>query len=368
MRNFSGAKRVVVKVGTNILTKNKGIDTGYIKSIAAQLGSLVRKSRECILVSSGAIGFGSMQLGIKKASRNIRMKQSLAAVGQRILMNEYAKAFAKQHIEIAQILMTYDVISERKTFLNLRSCIEKLLSMGVVPIINENDVISIDEIGTRFGDNDRLSALVASKIDADLLILLTDIDGLYDDNPKKNDKAGKLSIIEKITPRIKRYAGRSGSLFAVGGMHTKIDAAKIAMDAGCSTIIADGRQQKVLPRIMGGEEIGTLFLAKGKLSSKKRWILNAKPSGRIRVNKLAEEVLKKGKSSLLPIGIEKVEGNFSKGDVVRLNDFAQAVADLDSKDMDKVKGMKSSRACRILGKKCRDEVIRKENIVFIRKL
>ena len=367
MRDFSNALRIVVKIGTNVLTKKNGIDSAYIKEIAKQVSSLVKSGKKVIIVSSGAIGFGSMQLGLKKKSRDIKVKQALAAIGQRILMNEYACAFQKYSIEVAQVLLTYDVISERKTFLNLKKSIEELFKMGVVPIINENDVVSIDEIGTRFGDNDRLSAMVASKIDADLLILLSDIDGLYTGNPKKNKDAKKLKIVEKITPQIEKFAGKSGSLFAVGGMSSKIKAAKIAMDAGCSMIIADGKTKSVVSSIVSGKEIGTLFIAKGRISSKKRWIMHALPKGKITINKKAEDVIKKGKSSLLPVGITKIEGHFKPGDVVEINSFAKAVVDFSSKDIDSIKGLRSSEACITLGKKknCRDEVIKKENIVLL---
>lgn len=365
MRDFSNAKRIVVKIGTNVLTKKNGVDSKYIQDIAKQVSELVKKGKKVVIVSSGAIGFGSMQIGLNKKARDIKVKQALAAIGQRILMNEYAKAFNKYSIEVAQVLLTYDVISGRKTYLNLRNAVEELLKMKVVPIINENDVISIDEIGTRFGDNDRLSAMVASKIDADLLVLLTDIDGLYTNNPKKDKNAKKLNVVLKITPEIEKYAGKSGSVFAVGGMSAKIKAAKIAMDAGCSIVIADGRVKEIVSKVANGNELGTLFLAKGKISSRKRWIMNAKAKGKIIVDSDAERILKKGKSSLLPVGISKIVGHFKKGEVVLVNDFAKAVPDLSSKDLDKIKGMKSKDVCNVLGKKCRDEVIKKENIVLI---
>jgi glutamate 5-kinase len=364
MRDFSKAKRIVVKIGTNVLTRRNSIDTAYIKSVAEQVSELVKKGRKVIIVSSGAIGFGSMALKLKQKPRDIKLKQALAAIGQKILMDKYANAFKKHKIEVAQILLTYDVLSERKTFLNLRNAVEELLSLNVVPIINENDVVSIEEIGTRFGDNDRLSAMIASKIDADLLILLSDIDGLYTDNPRKNKNAKKLNTVEKITPQIERFAGKSGSVFAVGGMVSKIEAAKISLHSACSMLIVDGRGPDVLPRIIRGEEIGTLFVASSKLSSKKRWILHARPKGKIVVNVCADKVLKEGKSSLLPIGIDRIEGYFKKGDVVMINDFAKGVADLDSKQLDKIKGLKSMEACRKLGKKCK-EIIKKENIVFV---
>lgn len=367
MRNFSKTKKIVIKIGTNALTKNNKIDANYIKDIAKQVFNLLKQGKKCIIVSSGAIGFGSMELNLGK-SQDIKVRQALAGVGQGILMNEYAKAFSKYKINVAQVLLTYDVLSERKTFLNLRNSINKMFELNIVPIINENDVISIDEIGTKFGDNDRLSAMVASKIDADLLILLTDIDGFYTDNPKKNKNAKKLSIIEKITPEIEKFAGKSGSAFAVGGMHSKVKAAKIATKAGCSMIIAYGREKNLIPRLINGENIGTLFISGKKISARERWILNAKPKGTIHINDCAVKVLKEGKVSLLPIGIDKVEGQFKKGDVVMINDFAKAVPDLNARDIDIIKGLKSDQACIRLGKgkKCRDEVIKKENIILIK--
>ncbi len=368
MRDFSKAKKIVIKIGTNTLSKNSRIDPSFIKDIAKQVSELIKDGKKCVLVSSGAIGFGTMHLNVPK-SQDIKVRQALAGVGQGILMNEYAKAFAKYKINVAQVLLTYDVLSERKTFLNLKNSINKMFEMNIIPIINENDTISIDEIGTKFGDNDRLSAMVASKIDADLLILLTDIDGLYTDNPKKNKNAKKLDIIDKITPEIIKYAGKSGSAFAIGGMHSKVQAAKIVTDAGCSMVIAYGREDGLLPRIIAGEEIGTLFISTKRLSARKRWILNAKPSGIIHVNTCAEKVLKEGKVSLLPIGIERVEGSFKKGDVVMINDFAKAVPDLGAKYIDRIKGLKSDQACILLGKakKCRDEVVKKENIILLKR-
>ena len=364
MRDFSKAKKIVVKIGTNVLSNNGSVDIKFMKDIARQVSSLVKEGKHCIIVSSGAIGFGAMQLKMKK-SQDIKVRQALAAIGQRILMEEYAKAFSSFNIEVAQILLTYDILTERKTNLNLKHSLNELLRLGVVPIINENDVVSIEEIGTKFGDNDRLSALVASKVDAELLILLSDIDGLYTDNPKQNKDAQMVDVVDEITPAIKKYAGKQGSMFAVGGMESKIKAAEIATMAGCSMIITHGREKDVILRAVCGEKLGTLFIPKLKVSARKRWILNALPRGKIIVNECAIDILKKGKVSLLPIGIVKVEGNFKAGDVVAINDFAHCVPDIDAKDIDKIKGLKSEEACAVLGKKCRNEVVKKENIVLL---
>jgi glutamate 5-kinase len=361
----SSSKRIVVKIGTSTLTRNGSIDVDYIKETASDVSKIINQGDKVIIVTSGAIGLGAMKIGLKQKPRDIILKQGLAAIGQGILMNEYQKAFEKHGLNVAQVLLTYDVISERKTYLNLKNSLELLLKMNVVPVINENDVVSIDEIGTKFGDNDLLSALVASKMDADLLIILSDIDGLYTDNPKNNKAAKLIPVVREISSEIEKAAGKSGSSFSSGGMESKIKAAKIATEAGCAMVIANGRSKNIISRVANGEKIGTLFLAKAKLAGKDRWILNAKPKGKILINECAEKVLKEGKSSLLPIGITGVEGNFKAGDVISINDFARGVADLDSQDIDRIKGLKSKDVCHVLGKKCRDEVIRKENIVLI---
>ncbi|MBS3135599.1 glutamate 5-kinase [Candidatus Woesearchaeota archaeon] len=353
--------RVVVKIGTSTLTKSGKIDTEYIKGISEEVAGLVRNGKEIVIVSSGAIGFGAMKSGIKD-TRGIVKRQSLAAIGQIILMKEYEKAFSVQGIDIAQILLTYDVLSNRKSYLNLKNCMEMLLKNKVVPIINENDVVSIDEIGTAFGDNDVMSALVSTKIDADLLIILSDIDGLYDDNPKKNSDARKIKVVSKIDNEIESYAGKAGSFFSVGGMKSKIRAASIVMKSGSTMAIAEGREKKVISRIIEGENPGTIFLPSEKLNARKRWILAAKPKGKISINECAIEIMKDGKSSLLPVGVVNVEGNFSQGDVVKIGSFAKGISLLSASEMRKVKGLKSKEASAALGRKV-SEIVRRDDIV-----
>ena len=211
MRNFSKAKRVVIKIGTNILTKNAGVDTAYVRRVAGQIAKLLKTGRQVVIVSSGAIGMGVGQLDAERA-RNIKMRQACAAIGQPLLMAEYRKSFMRYGVTIAQVLLTAEVLNHRKTYLNLRNSIETLLKLSVVPILNENDSVSTDEIGSAFGDNDKLSALVASKIDADLLIMLSDIDALYDKNPRKYPDAKPISTVFEITDEIARNAGGKGSI------------------------------------------------------------------------------------------------------------------------------------------------------------
>ncbi len=250
-----------MKIGTNLLTERLcGLRTDFINGIAKQIANLNGGGKEILIVTSGAIGAGCTELGVKK-SKEVDVRQALAAVGQSDVMKAYHDAFSKYNVKVAQILLTYEDFSNRKRYLNLRNAINKLLSLGVIPIINENDPISVDEIGATFGDNDKLSALVASKVNADLLIMLSDIDGLYDKNPKTNKDAKLIRKVSKITKEIERAAGKSGSAFAIGGMVTKIKAAKMAMDSGCDIVICNGRKKGVLGRAISGKE-GTLFSVK----------------------------------------------------------------------------------------------------------
>ncbi len=346
-------RRIVIKIGTSLLTEKLcGLKIDLINQIAKQIADLKKQGNEILIVTSGAIGAGCMELNLKKP-REIEMRQALAAVGQSTVMGAYHDAFANYKIKVAQILLTYEDFSNRNRYLNLRNAINKLLELGVIPIVNENDPISVDEIGATFGDNDKLSALVASKVNADLLIMLSDIDGLYDKNPKTSKDAKLIKVVRDITKEIEKAAGKSGSLFAIGGMITKIKAAKIAMDSGCDMIICNGRKNDILNKALKGEE-GTLFIAKEKLSNKERWIKFSKANGKIIINERAKEVLLKGKASLLSIGVDDVEGDFEKGDAVSINDFAKGISDYSSKELDKLKGKKGK------------VVVKSENIVLLR--
>jgi glutamate 5-kinase len=364
MRNFSDTKRIVIKIGTNTLTKDQHIDTDYVVSIAGQIASLIESGTQVLIISSGAIGMGAGQLEITAPVTDMKMRQACAATGQPLLMAEYRKAFAKYSITVAQVLLTAQVLNNRKTYLNLKNSIETLLKLGVVPILNENDSVSTDEIGTAFGDNDKLSALVASKIDADLLIMLSDIDCLYSKDPRKFDDAQPVDVVSEITPDIIKSAGKRGSKHATGGMKTKIEAAKIASSAGCRMVLANGRAQNVITQIMSGEKIGTLFMPKIKLSNRQRWILNSAPSGTIRIDDGALNALRKNKS-LLPSGIISVEGTFQAGTVVSLNDAAKAVTSMTSSELMDLAGKHSSQIRKILGPDRKDVVATPEDIVFL---
>lgn len=363
MRNFENAKRIVVKIGTNILTKDAGVDGGYVRRVAGQVNSLLKDGRQVVIVSSGAIGMGLGQLDAERA-RDIKMRQACAAIGQPLLMAEYRKSFLRYGVTVAQVLLTAEVLSHRKTYLNLRNSIETLLKLSVVPILNENDSVSTDEIGTAFGDNDKLSALVASKIDADLLIMLSDIDALYDKNPQKSADARPISTVFEITDEIVRNAGGKGSAHSTGGMKTKIEAARIASDAGCRIVLADGRLKNVIGRIIAGEEIGTIFMPRRKLSNRARWILNSSPAGTIFIDAGAMRAVRNRKS-LLPSGITSIRGTFEAGAVVMLNDNARAVTSIGSAQLKALAGKHSTEIKKLLGPGHRDVVAIPEDIVMI---
>ncbi len=337
-----------------------------MENIAAQVFELRKQGKEVILVSSGAIGVGLYELGISPKPREIPLRQAAAAVGQSILMQYWSEAFSKYGMKVAQILLSYDFYSDRVSYLNLRNSISTLLEYGVVPIINENDCTCTNEIEAIFGDNDKLSAMVASKIDADLLIILSDIEGLFDKNPKTHSDARLLSIVEKITPEIESYGGDPTSFKGVGGMRTKIKAAKICSMAGCYVLIANSEIKNAVLKILAGEEIGTLFLAERHIQKNRaRWIILARASGTVSVDAGAKAAILR-KNSLLPAGIVGVEGSFDRGDVVKLECggriFAKGITDYTSEELLKVKGAHTNEIESILGYKNYDNVIKKENI------
>ena len=327
------AKRVVIKIGTNTICKDDGtVDSSYLEEVARQVVLLEKQGVQCIIVTSGAIGSGAAELGLEDARKDVARKQACAAVGQAILMMTWRDAFKKHGKSVGQVLLTYGAFSDRKRYLNLRASIDELFRLGAIPVVNENDVISTDEIDEIFGDNDKLSALVASKIDADLLILLTDVEGLYDRNPDADPDAKLISTVDEITKDIERIAGSHRNERSVGGMKTKINAARISMESGCNMVIANGRAKDIIVRVVQGEDIGTLFSSKAKYSNKERWILFACPRGKINVDAGAQKALRGG-ASLLPCGITSIEGDFRDGDVVRIGDFAKGIANYNSNAM-----------------------------------
>ncbi len=364
MRDFSQIKRLVIKIGTNTLSRKGRPDTAYIHSIARQTTTLLETGKQVVIVSSGAIGMGAGPLSLEEYPQDMKIRQACAAIGQPLLMAAYHQAFQTHDVQVGQVLLTAEVLDQRRTYLNLRNAIEALLDLGVVPILNENDSVSTEEIRTAFGDNDRLSALVASKIDAELLIILSDIDALYDRDPRIHPDAQPIDTVSEITPDILRHAGDTGSTYSTGGMKTKIEAAKIAAHAGCRMVLANGREDRIIERIVAGEALGTLFVPKRRLSNRARWILNSNPSGTIRIDDGALQALRKRKS-LLPSGVISVEGSFETGAVVFINEQAKAVSSLSSSQLQSLIGKHSTEIKRLFGKDQRDVVALPEDIVFI---
>jgi glutamate 5-kinase len=365
-RDFSFTKRMVIKIGTNLLSGDEGIDYSYVKDIASQVARVKKRGIQPLIVTSGAIGMGAGELGITQRVEGIKLRQACAAIGQPLLMHSYRQAFSDAGLKIAQVLITMDVLSNRKSYVNLRNSVETLLALEVIPIFNENDSISTEEIGSAFGDNDRLSALVASKIDSDLLLILTDIDAFYDLNPRKHPEAKPISRIDGVTDQHIRNAGKGGSLHSTGGMQTKLKAVSIAEDAGCHTVIAHGREPGIIEKILSGEELGTWFVSQRRLKNRTRWILNSEPEGFIQIDPGAMKALRNNKS-LLPTGIKSVTGVFKAGDVVLVNDAVKLVTSFNSTELRSLIGKHSDEIERILGKGRKDVVARPEDMAFIEK-
>jgi glutamate 5-kinase len=370
MRKFepSEIKRIVVKIGTTTITGAAGgVDESYLADIAGQVAELKGKGREAIIVSSGAIGLGVEELGLREMPREIVLRQACAAVGQNRLMNAYAAAFKRFNQTVAQILITYDSFSNRKVYLNLRNSLNRLLELGVVPIINENDAIAVEEIGLSFGDNDKLSALVAGKLDADLLVVLSDVAGLFEKNPKRHKGAKLIKTVERISREIELAAEKRGSPLARGGMSGKIEAAKVAVKSGCHMVIANGREKNVLTRLLSGERIGTLFLRQEGISSKEKWLSFAAVGGAVSVDAGAKKALLADKS-LLAKGIVGIRGSFKPKDIVSIEfagkEFARGRVDYSSEELKKIMGKHSSEIERAIGSG-RGSVIKTENIIIL---
>ncbi len=378
--NLKNSKRIVFKLGTNIITNESGnIALSRIYSLIESIAELKDKGKEIILVSSGAVCMGEKILGVPEKNYDpVSIKQAFAAVGQGRLMHFYEEAFEKFNLKTAQVLLTADDFSRRKRYLSLRNTLNTLLEIGIIPIINENDAISTselecykeDDVVICFGDNDKLSALVASKLEADLLFMLSDVDGVYSGDPRTDENAKLISLIPEITPEIESYcftASKGGR----GGMKTKIEAAKIATYSGCMMIVASGKDSNVIKKIFNGEDAGTLFLPVDQLSGRKKWIAFASNiSSYIQVNEGAKRALIEKKASLMPIGIVDIQKTFKKGDVIGILDengreFARGMTNYSSSECKKVIGMHSDEIERFLGFKNYDTVITRDNIVIL---
>ncbi len=345
LRDFNDIKRIVIKVGTNVLSCNDAVDEGFLGVVAQQVAALHQAGRQVILVTSGAIGMGAGALELRRPVKTVKLRQACAAVGQGILMHAYRQAFARAGVQVAQVLLTNSILANRKHYVNLKNAVETLLNMGVVPIVNENDCVSIEEIDLAFGDNDKLSALVASKIDAELLIMLTDVDGLYDSNPRHRQDATLIDTVHEVTDEIDAMAGHAGSHLGTGGMKTKLDAIRIAAQGGCKVVLANGRGENVVGRIVTGESVGTLFMPKRRLSNRRRWILNSPARGQLIIDAGAREAILAHRS-LLAVGIEAVEGAFQAGDVVTIGDVAKGVCDVSADELNTLLASRAAKAAR----------------------
>ncbi|HEX9777911.1 MAG TPA: glutamate 5-kinase, partial [Geopsychrobacteraceae bacterium] len=365
---LSHVKRVIVKIGSGVLSDEAGLDQPMLASIASDLCDLREQGLELIVVSSGAVAAGKGQLGIVGRPRTIPQKQAAAAIGQTRIIRAYKETFLGRGQMVAQILLTRDDLSNRRRYLNARNTLTTLLEYGVTPIVNENDTVVVEEL--RFGDNDNLSALVTSLIEGDLLVILSDVDGFYDSDPSENPAARLIPLVERITPQIEALAGEAKGTLGTGGMATKVKAAKRVGLAGVGTLIVNGRTPGILRRVFAGEEVGSYFLpALSKLTAKKRWIaFSKKPRGKLLVDAGAcSAVIKQGKS-LLPSGIRGIEGSFERGDAVRICDaggaeFAKGVVGYSQAELVRIIGRQCSEIEAILGYKYRDEIICRDDLV-----
>ncbi len=369
---FSKAKRVVIKVGSAVLTgAGEGLDQKRIEQLAGEIASIIDSGHEVVLVSSGAIAAGLAKLGLKKAKgMPLPLKQAAAAVGQSGLMWMYEKTFGAHGKKVAQILLTRDDLSNRTRFLNARNTLQMLLEHGVVPVINENDTVAVDEI--KFGDNDNLSGMVVHLTDADLLVILSDIDGLYTADPRLHPSAELIPVVEKITVVMERGAGDALTAVGTGGMRSKIMAAKKVGAYGVPLVIINGRKHGALLSLFDGKNIGTIFLPKAERNrSRQHWIAyTANSAGGIVVDDGGREALLHKGKSLLPGGIVRVEGTFKAGDCVNCSDnkgsvFARGLTKYSSVDVDKIKGLKTSQIASVLGHKDYDEVIHRDDLVLL---
>ncbi len=364
------AKRVVVKVGSNMLADKDGyISERVIGDLARQISKQCQKKRKVILVTSGAILAGMSRMGLKTRPKLLPKLQAAAAVGQSHLMHIYASQFRKWGIEVAQILLTANDLKARHRHLNARNTIISLLDSGIVPIINENDTVSTEEI--KFGDNDTLSALVANLVKADLLVILTDTSGLMTEDPRLG-KGKLLREVSAICSGVESLARGACSGVGTGGMASKIQAVKMIVSAGEAAIIADGREEDILERLFKGEELGTFFHPRsGKLKGRKRWIaFFINPKGKITVDNGAAAALLKGGKSLLATGIRGVDGDFKSGDTVSIvnlktQEIARGLTNYASDSLRKIKGLKSGEIRAVLGYKEYDEVIHRDNLVIL---
>jgi len=364
--------RIVVKLGTSLLTGGADhLDEDIMSQLVAQVAKLHQQGLELLIVSSGAIASGRHKLGLPKQAKSMPFKQVLASVGQSRLMYVYEQLFGRHNITVAQALLTKADLSDRAGYLNARNTLLALMELRVICIVNENDVVAVDEIHeAKFGDNDNLSAIVANLVDADLLLLLTDTAGLYTADPRHYPDARLITQVDRIGSEIERLAADTLSNVGTGGMITKIEAAKLATASGVTVVVADGKESDIIPRLAGGEAIGTCFSPlTNKLESRKRWMVSyLSTKSQLVVDSGAAGALRKQKRSLLATGIKGVEGKFQRGDVVTIYDHKGSIlgcciSNYSSSDINAIKGAHSKKITTLLGYDYGSEVVHRNNLV-----
>lgn len=373
MKTSKRYKRIVVKLGTNLITGGSGqLDDAALAKLTAQVAQLHQQGTQVVIVSSGAIAAGREKLG-KSANGGLAMRQVMASIGQSRLMNVYERLFEKHGITVAQALLTKADLADRSGYLNARNTLLALMELKVIGIVNENDVVAVEELeGAKFGDNDNLSAMVANLIDADLLMMLTDIGGLYSADPQKEPDAKLITEVKRIDVKIERLAAGTLNRLGTGGMITKIEAARLATVSGVSMIIANGKEPDVILRLAAGEKLGTYFPpTSSKLESRKRWMLSGLCTrGKLIVDTGAAGALKKQKRSLLAAGIKDVEGNCRRGDIVNIldedgNQLGYGISNYSAKDLETIKGVHSGKIIGLLGYDYGSEVVHRNNLIVI---
>ncbi|SFG77454.1 glutamate 5-kinase [Desulfotomaculum arcticum] len=367
-RVFNRIQRLVVKIGSSSLTYPTGkLNIEQIEQLVRQLADLHNRGTDVLLVTSGAVGAGVGKLGLPRRPRTIPEKQAAASVGQGMLLHMYEKIFAEYGVVVGQVLLTREDFADRRRFLNARNTLQTMLGYNIIPVINENDTVAVDEI--KLGDNDTLSAMVGGLVDADLLVLLSDIDGLYDGNPG-TPGAKIISEVREINDQIERLAGGAGTAVGTGGMITKIHAARVAMHSGLVTIIARASEKDIIRRLVAGEPVGTIFWPSVKLVNKKRWIaFGATVCGRIYIDGGAARAIQSNGRSLLPSGITGVDGDFDVGNTVSIfstdgKEIARGIVNYAAAEVERIKGKKTTDIEHILGYKDFDEVIHRDNMAL----
>lgn len=369
--NLATAKRIVVKVGTSTLTHGTGkLNLLRIERLVRELSDLANQGKQLILVTSGAVGAGMDRLGLKEKPKTIPEKQAAAAVGQGILMHTYEKLFGEYGQVVAQVLLTREDSVNRKRYANSRNTLMTLLNYGVIPVINENDAVAVDEL--KIGDNDTLSAMVAAIVDADLLIILSDVEGVYTANPQSEPEAKLIGEIREISQEIEDLAGGPGTMRGTGGMYTKIQAGKIAINSGVTMVIASGGRDGVVRELLDGVDIGTIFISnENRLHIRKRWLaFGARIHGAVTVDKGCEKAIMKDGSSLLAAGITAIDGEFEQGNTIRVvtstgREIARGIANYSAQDTSKIMGLHTYEIAGVLGYKPYDEVVHRDNMVLL---